>query len=158
MFRYFWQKEKWESAEIKVRIGIHTGEAEWDGNRYMGYITLARTARVMSSAYGEQIIISKDTYDLVFDKFEAVKEKKYIVPVILESENLKMLYSRYVCFKLFQTDYAKKKNFPPLKTLDARPNNLPVQLTSFIGKKNEIMLVKEFLSQTHLLTITGPGG
>ena len=48
---------------IKIRIGIHSGTAEWNGKRYMGYITLARTARVMSAAYGEQIIISNDAYE-----------------------------------------------------------------------------------------------
>src|SRR6187549_133852 len=50
--------EKWDDAVIKIRIGIHSGNAELNGKEYTGYITLARTARVMSSAYGEQIIIS----------------------------------------------------------------------------------------------------
>ncbi|MEZ4690536.1 MAG: hypothetical protein R3A12_10280 [Ignavibacteria bacterium] len=44
-------KSEMEEARISVRIGIHSGEAEWGINKYMGYITLARTARVMSSAY-----------------------------------------------------------------------------------------------------------
>ena len=51
-------KEKWDEAVIKVRIGIHTGNAEWNGEKYMGYITLARTARIMQAAYGEQILLS----------------------------------------------------------------------------------------------------
>ncbi len=51
-----------------------------------------------------------------------------------------------------------REDFPPLKTLDARPNNLPVQLTSFIGREDEINRVKELLKQTHLLTLTGSGG
>ncbi|MBK9229239.1 MAG: adenylate/guanylate cyclase domain-containing protein [Ignavibacteria bacterium] len=55
-------KEKWDEVAIKVRIGIHSGNAEWNGSRYMGYITLARTSRIMSAAYGEQILISNDTY------------------------------------------------------------------------------------------------
>ena len=50
--------EKWEDEPVKIRIGIHTGKAEWNGKRYIGYITLARTQRVVSSAYGGQIIIS----------------------------------------------------------------------------------------------------
>ncbi|MEZ4690531.1 MAG: hypothetical protein R3A12_10255 [Ignavibacteria bacterium] len=47
---------------IKIRIGIHSGNAEWNGNDYMGYITLARVARVMSAAYGEQILISDNAH------------------------------------------------------------------------------------------------
>ncbi len=58
-------REKWEGAEIKIRTGIHSGNAEWNGSKYMGYITLARSARVMSAAYGEQILISNDTYRLL---------------------------------------------------------------------------------------------
>ncbi len=49
-------------------MGIHSGPAEWKGSDYLGYITLARTARVMSAAYGEQILISNDAYDLSKDK------------------------------------------------------------------------------------------
>jgi len=49
-------------AVIRARMGIHSGKAEWNGTRYMGYITLARSARIMSAAYGEQILISNDSY------------------------------------------------------------------------------------------------
>ncbi|MBK7160115.1 MAG: hypothetical protein IPH77_16680 [Ignavibacteria bacterium] len=47
---------------IKVRMGIHSGNTEWSGTDYMGYITLARANRVMSSAYGGQILMSDDSY------------------------------------------------------------------------------------------------
>src|SRR5437667_44583 len=49
-------------------------------------------------------------------------------------------------------------DFPPPRTLDARPSNLPVQLTSFVGRKEEIEEVKRLLGRTRLLTLTGPGG
>src|SRR5262249_47566745 len=49
-------------------------------------------------------------------------------------------------------------DFPPLKSLDAVPNNLPAQLTSFIGREKEIAEVKQFLVTTRLLTLTGSGG
>ncbi|MEZ4690544.1 MAG: hypothetical protein R3A12_10320 [Ignavibacteria bacterium] len=51
-----------------------------------------------------------------------------------------------------------RKEFPPLKTLDARPNNLPIQLTSFIGREKEMKFVKEELKNSRLLTLTGTGG
>ncbi|MBK7159747.1 MAG: adenylate/guanylate cyclase domain-containing protein [Ignavibacteria bacterium] len=56
--------ENWNEVVIKVRIGIHSGNAEWNGEDYMGYITLARVSRVMSAANGGQIIISDKAYEL----------------------------------------------------------------------------------------------
>ncbi|HMR41948.1 MAG TPA: adenylate/guanylate cyclase domain-containing protein [Ignavibacteria bacterium] len=64
--------EKWENAAIRVRTGIHSGNAEWNGNDYSGYITLARVARVMSVAHGEQIIISENTHKLLSENKTAV--------------------------------------------------------------------------------------
>ena len=50
-------------------------------------------------------------------------------------------------------------NFPPPKSLDARPNNLPVQLTRFIGRQGQIAEIKRrLLNGARLLTLTGPGG
>ena len=147
--------EKWNDAAIKVRIGIHSGEAEWNGNRYTGYITLARSARVMSSAYGEQIIISNSTYDLVKDKFDNVSD----VNISFRDLGERRLKDVIQPIRLFQImSLGLREEFPPLKTLDARPNNLPVQLTSFIGREEEIKKVKDLIRQTHLLTLTGPGG
>ena len=48
--------------------------------------------------------------------------------------------------------------FPPLKTLSVLPNNLPVQLTSFIGRERELAQTNDLLSNAHLLTLIGPGG
>ncbi len=59
---------EWKDAVIKVRMGIHTGLAEWSGKDYMGYITLARTQRVVSAAYGGQVLISIDAYDNLKEK------------------------------------------------------------------------------------------
>ncbi len=50
------------------------------------------------------------------------------------------------------------QDFPPLKSLDARPNNLPLQLTSFVGREQELAEVKRLLFGTRLLTLTGSGG
>lgn len=148
-------EEKWDEVVIRIRIGIHTGEAEWDGKRYMGYITLARTARVMSSAYGEQIIISNDTYDPVSDKFDAVN-KLNIAFRDLGERRLKDVNQPIRLYQIISDGL--REEFPPLKTLDARPNNLPVQLTSFIGRDKEMKIVKDLLDKTHLLTLTGTGG
>ena len=147
--------EDWGEVVIKIRIGIHTGAAEWNGERYMGYITLARTARVMSTGYGEQIIISNDTYELCRDKFDAVKEKDVSFRDLGE-RRLKDVIQPIRLYQIISPGL--REDFPPLKTLDSRPNNLPVQLTSFIGREDVMEQVKELFNQTHLLTIIGFGG
>ncbi|MEZ4690540.1 MAG: adenylate/guanylate cyclase domain-containing protein [Ignavibacteria bacterium] len=168
------ENENWDGAVIRIRIGIHSGNAEWNGDDYMGYITLARVARVMSAAYGGQILISNDTYKL----FSHHKDTNPPQAEQRENESdslcLSDLVVKNVCFRdlgerrlkdviepirLYQVESeGLRKEFPPLKTLDARPNNLPIQLTSFIGREKEMKFVKEELKNSRLLTLTGTGG
>ncbi|MDQ3194318.1 MAG: tetratricopeptide repeat protein, partial [Bacteroidota bacterium] len=148
-------------AVIKIRIGIHSGNAEWNDKTYMGYITLARTARVMSSAYGEQVIVSNNTYELCKNKFNPVKEKDSVEADKISFRDLgeRRLKDVIQPIRLFQIESkGLRENFPALNTLDARPNNLPIQLTNFIGRETEIKLVKDLLKKTRLLTLTGSGG
>jgi predicted ATPase/class 3 adenylate cyclase len=143
--------ENWKEAEIKVRMGIHSGIAEWNGKRYMGYLTLARTQRVMSAAHGGQVLISEDAYiQLTSNESSVISYRD------LGERRLKDLIQPLKIFQLISKDLPS--DFLPLATLDSRPNNLPVQLTSFIGREKEIDVVKELLNKTHLLTLTGPGG
>ena len=157
-------KEKWDDAVIKVRMGIHSGNAEWNGKRYMGYITLARTARIMSAAYGEQIIISNDTFKLVKENFTdgrigEIRNEGTGNEISFRDLGERRLKDVIQPIRLFQIiSPGLREDFPPLKTLDARSNNLPVQLTSFIGREEEMKQVKSLLRQTHLLTLTGSGG
>ncbi len=140
-----------KEAVIKVRMGIHSGMAEWSGTDYMGYITLARTARVMSAAYGGQILISEKAYEI--RKIEFLKDVSFRD---LGNRRLKDLIQPVRLYQILSADI--RADFPPLKTLDARPNNLRVQLTSFIGREKEIAVIKKLLSDTRLLTLIGPGG
>ncbi len=145
-------KEKWNDAVIKVRMGIHSGNVEWNGKIYLGYITLARTTRVMSAAYGEQILISNDAYELTRD----VSYERKILFRDLGERKLKDIIQPVRLFQLSAKGLREK--FPPLKTLDARPNNLPVQLKSFIGREKEIKKLRLQLKDLNLLTLTGSGG
>jgi len=143
--------EEWNEAVIRVRMGIHSGNAEWSGKDYMGYITLARTQRVMSAAYGGQIIISNDAYDITKDSYsEEISFRD------LGNRRLKDLIQPIKLYQVMSEDIPA--DFPPLKTLDARPNNLRVQLTSFIGREKEMTELKKLFSVTRLLTLLGPGG
>lgn len=153
------------NSKIKVKMGIHSGIAEWNGTTYMGYVTLARCARVMSASNGGQILITNDVHKLLTlnnQPENSTKSKEEITGISnfsfrdLGERRLKDLIHP---LRLFQvTAENLTENFPPLKTLDARPNNLPAQLTSFIGRENEMKKIKDLIDKTRLLTFTGPGG
>ncbi len=140
----------WGHAAIRVRMGIHRGLAEWNGEKYMGYITLARSNRIMSVAYGGQILLSGDVLDAIKESSHGFKFKD------LGDRRLKDLNRPMPIYQLV-ADFMQS-DFPPLKTLDVRPNNLPVQLTSFIGRNAEIEIVKEHIRKSRILTLTGMGG
>lgn len=144
-------KEEWKEAVIKVRIGIHTGSAEWTNNRYMGYITLARTARIMSAAHGGQIILSQS----VIDNLRKDRQFRFLTRDMGERK-LKDLIRPEHLYQLVSDDLPSE--FPPLKTLDARQNNLPFQPTSFIGRERELKDIKSLLKEKRQLTLLGTGG
>lgn len=136
--------------KINVRIGLHCGEAIWEDNRYSGYLDLARTQRVMSVAYGGQILISgsvKNELTIPYNDFSL----KY-----LGERRLKDLFNPEHIYQIIYDELPSE--FPPLKTLDARPNNLPIQLSSFIGREEEIKDIKDLIRKNRLVTLTGTGG
>ncbi|MBK8380588.1 MAG: tetratricopeptide repeat protein [Ignavibacteria bacterium] len=143
--------EEWKDAVIKVRMGIHIGNAEWNGTDYMGYITLARSSRVMSAANGGQILISDKAYEKV--KFNIAGQISFRD---LGERRLKDLIQPVKLYQILSPGIPSE--FPPLKTLDARANNLPRQLTNFIGREYEIPEIKKILAVSRLLTLSGPGG
>ena len=143
--------EEWKKAEIKVRMGIHSGTAEWNGSDYVGYICLARTARIMSASNGGQIIISEDAYNLY-----SRKESDEISFRDLGERRLKDLNQPMKLYQIISAGIPE--DFAPLKTIDARPNNFPVQLTSFIGREKQISEIKKILENSRLVTLLGSGG
>ena len=147
--------EKWEDVIIKIRTGIHSGEAEWNGKRYIGYMTLARCARIMSCGFGEQILISDSAFELCRDKINK-SVKKDITFRDLGERRLKDLNQPIRLYQIIADGL--RSEFPPLKTLDARPNNLPFLLNNFIGREESIYQVKKYLKEGRIVTITGTGG
>ena len=142
---------EWKDAVIKVRMGIHCGEAVWNGNDYTGYVTLARTQRIMSSACGEQIVTSGIVYSDAADFLPSSVSFRDLGERRLKDLNQPVrLYQ--VCAE------GLRDEFPPLNTLDARPNNLPFQLSRFVGREKEKEDIKDLLKTYPLLTLVGAGG
>jgi len=150
--------ENHSAPEMRVRMGIHTGIAEWTGQDYSGYVTLARTHRIMSASHGGQIIISNDCYEAAHAQFIAgmVPNKSSVSFRDLGERRLKDLKEPVRLFQITSNELAS--DFPPLKTLDARPNNLPFLLTNFIGREKEMKEIRILLQSSRLITLLGPGG
>jgi predicted ATPase/class 3 adenylate cyclase len=143
--------EAWpDGADVKVRMGLHTGEIERLGGDVIGY-DINRTARITAVAHGGQVLLSDATRSLVADDLRDGVGLRDVgahrLKDLREPEHL----SQLVVDGLTDT-------FPPLRSLDARPNNLPTQLTSFVGRDRELGEASALLGATRLLTLTGPGG
>ena len=145
------QNENWGAIPIKVRMGIHTGEAELRENDYRGYLTLARVQRVMSAAHGAQILLSNAAAELLRNQLPG--------DVTLRDMKENRLKDWSTAEHLWQVVAASlQQEFPPLSTLHSAPNNLPVQMTSLIGREHEITEVRQALAKTRLMTLIGSGG
>ena len=135
---------------LRVRMGVHTGEGTLGGDDYVG-IDVHRAARIADAAHGGQVIVSDATRALV----------RHILPGGASLRDLGVHHLRGLADpeRLHQLVVdGLASDFPPPRTLDARPNNLPLQLTSFVGREEVIAEVERLLGQARLLTLTGPGG
>jgi predicted ATPase/class 3 adenylate cyclase len=152
------QHENWAPASLMVRMGIHTGTAQIGdlndrSGGYHGYLTLAKVQRVMSSAYGGQVLLSSASAELVRSQLP-----EGITLLDLGECRLKGGTNPEHLWQIFADDL--RSEFPPLLSLSAIPNNLPSQPTTFIGRELELGEIVNRLSteDVHLLTLTGPGG
>ena len=145
-------KEPWPTKNpIRVRMAIHTGEIELrDARNYFGP-AINRTARLRDIAHGGQVLVSQATYEVLGDRLPSGAHLKD-----LGLHGLKDLSSQERVYQLVHTDLPE--NFPSLRSLDALPNNLPVQLTSFVGREQEMIDLKKILSNSRMVTLTGAAG
>ena len=145
------QRESWDdNGQLKVRMALHTGVVEERDDDYVGPL-LNRAARLMNAGHGGQVLISQATYELLRDILpESVNLRD------LGVHRLKDLARQEHIYQLEVSDL--EAVFPPLRTLDSQPNNLPLQMTSFIGRETEFEEVKILLDISRLVTLTGSGG
>ena len=145
--------EPWETeTPLLVRMALHTGTAQERDGDYFGP-PLNRVARLMAAGHGGQTLLSGVTQELIRDQMPALATL-----LELGTHRLKDLARPEAVFQLRHPSLPA--DFPPLKSLDnpALPNNLPQQVTSFIGRETQVAQVKALLAKTRLLTLTGAGG
>src|ERR1700674_5044847 len=143
--------EDWGPIErLAVRIAIHGGAVERRGDHYFGP-ALFRCARLQVLGYGEQTLWSAVAAGLVAGALPAAASLRD-----LGRHRLKDLGEPEQVFQLLHP--ALRSDFPALKSLDAHPHNLPVQLSSFVGRDAELASLTELLDAHRLVTLTGPGG
>ncbi|MGH2392798.1 MAG: ATP-binding protein, partial [Candidatus Limnocylindria bacterium] len=143
--------EQWPvDSQVRVRMGIHTGAGTLGGGNYIG-LDVHRAARIAGAGHGGQVLISESARASAGDSLPDDVALRDLGP-----HRLKDLAEPEHLYQL-EID-GLEPDFPPLRSLSAWPNNLPVQLTSFIGRKGEVAAVGELLDRARLVTLTGPGG
>ena len=143
--------ESWpDGIDVRVRMGLHTGEIESTGEDVIGY-DINRTARIAALANGGQVLVSDATRGLVAETLPDGVGLRDLGPHRLKDLREPERLAQLVIDGLQDT-------FPALRSLDARPNNLPTQLTTFVGRERELAEALDLLPATRLLTLTGPGG
>jgi predicted ATPase/class 3 adenylate cyclase len=145
------RKHPWpDGASLQVRMGLHTGEPISNTDRYIG-LDVHRAARIGAAGHGGQILLSDAVSGLA---------SRDLPPGVslrdLGTHRLKDLREPEHLLQVVHPDLPA--DFPPVKSLDVLPNNLPVQLTRFIGREHEKVEVRKLLSSTRFLTLTGSGG
>jgi predicted ATPase/class 3 adenylate cyclase len=137
-------------AQLRVRMGMHIGEAVMGGDNYVG-IDVHRTARITAAGHGGQILLSEPTHALVAPSPpEGVSFRDLGHHALKDLPFPEHLYQ--VAAPGLQED------FPSIRSLGTPRGNLPPQLTSFVGRRRELDEIEESLGATRLLTLTGPGG
>jgi predicted ATPase/class 3 adenylate cyclase len=137
-------------APVRVRMGLHTGLGVLGGDGYVG-IDVHRAARIADAAHGGQVLLSDVTARMV-----EVALPNGVRVRLLGEHRLKDIEDPE---RLHQLEIeGLPSEFPPPRSLEARPNNLPAELTSFVGRSAEIAELERLLERARLVTLTGAAG
>ncbi|MGO8961636.1 MAG: adenylate/guanylate cyclase domain-containing protein [Streptosporangiaceae bacterium] len=143
----------WPGNEtVRVRMGVHCGEAEQTAAGFVG-LDVHRAARIAAVAHGGQVLVSDTTAALVGDALP--------LAAVLRDLGVHRLKDLGRPLQLFQLcGPGLQTEFPPLRSLGspALPNNLPTELTTFIGRERELAKIRALMDGSRLVTLTGPGG
>jgi predicted ATPase/class 3 adenylate cyclase len=142
--------EATHGVTLSVRCGLHAAVVESRDGDFFG-TAVNRAARIMAAAHGGQVLVSQGVASLVRD----------CLPngIALRDLGVARLRDLAGTEHVYQVVHPQlRADFPALRTLEVTPNNLPEQLTSFIGRKKELADVEELMVKTRLLTLVGVGG
>ena len=139
-----------ETGVLKVRMGLHTDEVALSDGQYAS-APLRRCARLMAAAHGGQILMSDATEALVRSQLP-----DGATVLDLGEHRLRDLAGRVHIFQLVHPDFPGA--FPALRTPDAFPGNLPLQVSSFIGRARELGQTAAALGEARVVTLIGVGG
>ena len=145
--------ENWpQRSTVRIRIGLHTGEARLGAGGYVG-LEVHRAARIMATAHGGQVLVSEATRSLVERNL-----REGIGLLDLGRHRLRDLSSEERLFQVVAPGLPAE--FPALRSLDTTPNNLPIQTSDMVGRARELDDIRQRLESpdVRLLTLTGPGG
>ena len=135
---------------LPVRMGLHTGEAEFRDGDYFGS-TLNRCARLMGVAHGGQLLMSEAVEALVPGSLP-----DNVTLADLGEHRLRDLARPMHVFQVVHPSLVR--DFPVLVSLDASPGNLPLRVSSFVGREREIERTVDALGEARVVTLTGVGG
>ena len=134
---------------MRVRCGLHAGVVERRDNDSSDPVN--RAARIMSAAHGGQVLLSQAVVDDVRDRLPAAVSLRDLGRVRLRDLSASERVYQVVHPQL-------RQEFPALRSLEATPNNLPQQATTFVGREKEMAELRRLLEEPRLLTLTGSGG
>ena len=138
------------AASVRIRIGLHTGLARLGGDNYVG-LDVNRAARIAAAGHGGQILLSEATRALVAESIPGDTHLRDLGQHRLKGLDQPM--------RIWQLEIdGLPADFPALRTLDARPGNLPSPLTGFVGRQRELDELVALVHGHRLVTLTGAGG
>jgi predicted ATPase/class 3 adenylate cyclase len=141
---------QFDGIDVSMRMGLHTGEARVVGNDYRG-LDVHRAARVASAAHGGQVLVTEPTMALA-----GFSGGGSLTFVDLGEHHLKDLEQPERLFQLVAPELPAE--FPPPRSLNARPTNLPTPQTAFVPRDRELGDIKKMVREHRMVTMTGPGG
>ncbi len=134
---------------FRVRYGLHLGVVERRDDDLFGS-PVNRAARIMKAAHGSQVLLSQAVVDQISEELAAPISLRDLGGIRLRDVGAEHVYQL--------VHPALRSDFPALRALEATPNNLPLQVTSFIGRERELGEIKHHIARTRLLTLLGMGG
>jgi len=144
--------EPWPAgAALRVRMGLHTGEAHVQEGDYVDHAPINRCARVKAAAHGGQVLVTQATRGLAGEGLRGGFGLRR-----LGEFRLRDLADPELIYQLTHADL--RADFPPINTLSERTSNLPIQVTTFVGRTGELAQIASLMKGNRLITLMGPGG